>query len=239
VPPSRTPSRARSRSDRPRPVVRLLLALGLLACSASRGPLRAQEQEPDDGAAWGIESGRDLFLESCAACHQPTGQGLVGAIPPLAGSDFLVGDRTRAIATVVNGLQGPIEVNGERYDGLMPAHRFLSDERLAAILSYVRAAWGNDASPVLPEDVRRVRATTQPVAASACQHVASGAPCPRAGSGAACCATGQRSAAPAQAGCGERARLRRGPGWQAGRAGGSGAPAPRARGAGRGCCCVG
>jgi len=61
---------------------------------------------------------------------------------------------------VVERLTGPVEVRGERYDGFMPPFGHLSDDELAALLSYVRSAWGNDADPVPPALVQKVRRAT-------------------------------------------------------------------------------
>ena len=63
----------------------------------------------------------------------------------------------RLIRTVLHGMRGPIEVRGERYDELMPGHAFLGDEDVAAVLTYVRSSFGNDAEPVHESEVELVR----------------------------------------------------------------------------------
>ncbi|RLA28999.1 MAG: hypothetical protein DRR15_16715, partial [Gammaproteobacteria bacterium] len=65
-------------------------------------------------------AGEAVFLANCAACHQPTGQGLPGAFPPLAQSDFLLGNRQEVMQAALFGLSGPITVNGQDYNGVMP-----------------------------------------------------------------------------------------------------------------------
>jgi mono/diheme cytochrome c family protein len=69
-------------------------------------------------------------------------------------------DTSRSIETVVNGLHGPIEVNGQQYNGTMPPMGHLKDEEIAEILSYVRSSWGNAAHPVSAGEVAAVRAKT-------------------------------------------------------------------------------
>ncbi|MEQ9104812.1 MAG: copper-containing nitrite reductase [Rhodothermales bacterium] len=101
-------------------------------------------------------AGARLFASNCAACHQPEGQGLAGVFPPLAGSDYLLQDPTRAINAVVHGLSGEIVVNGETYNGVMPGVR-LSDSEVAAVMTYVLNSWGNDGPEITPMDVTRVR----------------------------------------------------------------------------------
>jgi mono/diheme cytochrome c family protein len=108
--------------------------------------------------------GGTLYTANCATCHLPTGLGLPGAIPPLANSDWVSGSPERLIRVVLNGLQGPVVVNGTTFPGAaaMPAFGStgtnLSDDRIAAILTYVRQAWGNASDPVSPEQVAAVRA---------------------------------------------------------------------------------
>ena len=104
-----------------------------------------------------IEAGKRLFATVCAACHQPTGQGLPARFPPLAGSDFLNADKHRAIGVVVNGLQGEITVNGQKFNNSMPKFP-LSDEDIASALTYVYNSFGNSGKEVTPQDVSAVRA---------------------------------------------------------------------------------
>jgi cbb3-type cytochrome c oxidase subunit III len=108
--------------------------------------------------------GKALFLAKCAACHQANGQGL-GPFPPLAGnSDVTKADSSGIVATVLNGRTGPITVNGKQYGGNMPAWRGqLSNAQIAAVLTYVRSAWGNKA-PAVSED--QVAAASAPKALS-------------------------------------------------------------------------
>ena len=83
-----------------------------------------------------------------------------GAFPPLANSDYLMADASRAIETVLNGLNGPIEVNGKNYNGTMPPMGHLKDEEIAEILNYVMSSWGNARGPLSASDVAAVRAKT-------------------------------------------------------------------------------
>jgi nitrite reductase (NO-forming)/hydroxylamine reductase len=104
-----------------------------------------------------IAKGEAIYLANCAACHQPNGTGLAGAFPPLAESDFLKGDRKAVMSAALFGLSGPITVNGVEYNGVMPSLGHLPDEDLAAALSYVFNAWGNDAAAVSVEEVAALR----------------------------------------------------------------------------------
>lgn len=107
-----------------------------------------------------ITAGKELYQASCQACHRADGTGTRGLFPPLAGSDYLMADEKRAISTVLNGLSGPVTVNGVEYNLQMPAQRNLTDEDLASILTYVRNSWGNKGGPTTPEEVAAVRAAS-------------------------------------------------------------------------------
>jgi nitrite reductase (NO-forming)/hydroxylamine reductase len=105
-----------------------------------------------------VAKGEAVFLGNCAACHQPTGQGLPGAFPPLAQSDFLKGNRREVMQTALFGRSGPITVNGSDYNGVMPSMGYLTDDDLAAVLTYVFSSWGNSEAAVSVEEVAALRA---------------------------------------------------------------------------------
>ena len=104
--------------------------------------------------------GQRVYQTYCMGCHQAEGQGIPGTFPPLAKSDFLMADTGRAIETVLNGLTGPLEVNGQQYHGTMPPMGHLKDDDIAEVLSYIRSSWGNAGPPVSAAEVASVRAKT-------------------------------------------------------------------------------
>ncbi|KAB2665857.1 MAG: nitrite reductase, copper-containing [Verrucomicrobia bacterium] len=104
-----------------------------------------------------MEKGKRVYMQTCFACHQPTGLGLPGVFPPLAGSDFLMSDKPRAIRAVTKGLTGAVVVNGKTYNGVMPPVA-INDEQVANVLTYVRNAFGNTGEAVTVDEVHRVRA---------------------------------------------------------------------------------
>ncbi|HUO92901.1 MAG TPA: copper-containing nitrite reductase [Rhizomicrobium sp.] len=103
-----------------------------------------------------VKLGEIVFKTNCMACHQENGQGIPGAFPPLAMSDYLNSDKTRAIRTVLGGRQGVLTVNGAKYDGVMPAWT-LTDEDIANVLSYIYGNWGNSGFEVTPTEVKAAR----------------------------------------------------------------------------------
>ncbi len=103
-----------------------------------------------------IELGHRLFT-ICAACHQATGRGLPNQFPPLASSDYLNADKSRAIKIVLYGRQGEVVVNGAKFNNNMPMFP-LGDQDVANVLTYVYNSFGNAGLEVTPEEVKTVRA---------------------------------------------------------------------------------
>ena len=107
-----------------------------------------------------IKAGGALFNGACSVCHQANGEGLAGVFPPLAKSDYLTSDKARAIAVVLNGLTGPIKVNGKDYDSVMPPMSQLADDEVANLLTYAGNSWGNSVGAYSAAEVAKVRAST-------------------------------------------------------------------------------
>jgi nitrite reductase (NO-forming) len=123
------------------------------------------EQTVNAGAVTGsllpeqqLAAGKALFASNCASCHQASGKGLPGAIPPLAASDYLAkNEKERVIGVLLNGLSGPIKVNGASFNSVMPNFRHLGNDDLSNILTYVYASWGNNGTIVTGEEIRKGR----------------------------------------------------------------------------------
>ncbi len=103
-----------------------------------------------------IQMGKTVFSKTCLACHQDNGSGVKGAFPPLAKSDYLNADPVRAISIILHGKTGEVIVNGDKYNGIMPAQS-LSNEEVANVLTYVYSSWGNKKQEIKPEQVQKVR----------------------------------------------------------------------------------
>ncbi|MSR41988.1 MAG: c-type cytochrome, partial [Phycisphaerales bacterium] len=106
------------------------------------------------------ERGKRLF-SNCMTCHQANGRGQPPVYPPLRGSPFALGEPGRLIRIVLHGLEGAVEVDGVRYNQAMQVPALSSDEDIAAVLTYMRSAWGNNAEPVDAAMVRQVREQTK------------------------------------------------------------------------------
>jgi len=106
------------------------------------------------------EVGKRVFTKNCVVCHQTTGEGVPGQFPPLVGSEWVLGGEwhgdSHLVRVVLNGLQGPVQVKGATFNNAMVPWRHLGAEQIAAVLTYVRSEWGNDAPPITPAFVTTI-----------------------------------------------------------------------------------
>jgi mono/diheme cytochrome c family protein len=112
-----------------------------------------------------VALGKKLFTvpTNCVQCHQATGLGLPGTYPPLAGSEWVNGPENRVISIVLYGLQGPVTVEGKAFGAAAmpsfgPSGFNWTDDKIAAVLTYVRQEWGNKSGPITAEQVAAIRA---------------------------------------------------------------------------------
>jgi len=108
-----------------------------------------------------VAQGR-VHYNTCASCHMPNGQGVAGAFPPLAGSEWVTGSEEGLIRILLHGLAGPIMVKGNPYNGNMPAFGpgggyNWNDKKIAHVLTYIRQEWGNTGAPITVEKVTEIR----------------------------------------------------------------------------------
>lgn len=132
-------------------------ALAKMEKRKSLASIRTPHPETDDLDRGKPIAGGQVYQIYCAGCHQRDGRGDSQRFPPLSGSEWVTGDKTRLIELVLKGMEGPIEVKGQSYNGVMPQHSFLEDEQVAEILTHVRTGFGNQASKVNKEEVAAVR----------------------------------------------------------------------------------
>jgi len=101
-------------------------------------------------------SGKQVYMQTCFACHQGEGQGIANAFPPLAKSDYLNADVNRSIGIILKGKTGKITVNGKEYNSVM-TKQLLSNEEIADVLTYVYNSWGNNKTNVTKAQVNAVK----------------------------------------------------------------------------------
>jgi mono/diheme cytochrome c family protein len=124
-----------------------------MAAAVAPAPLTAEEQAR-------FNAGKTVFTTICASCHQMDGRGQEGLAPPLLDSDWVLGNPQAIVRIVMHGLSGAINVSGKNYIGEMPGLGALTDDQIAAVLTYLRREWGHTAAPVDLELVKSIRAAT-------------------------------------------------------------------------------
>jgi mono/diheme cytochrome c family protein len=132
-------------------IIALFIPVILMSCAG-------QNAETGDSTADGAgdnpyAAGEKIYTSLCISCHQKNGEGVVGAFPPLANSDYLLADVNRSIDIVKNGMQGEIVVNGQTYNGIM-ANQGLTDEEVRDVTNYILNAWGNKGGEVSLDEVK-------------------------------------------------------------------------------------
>jgi len=135
----------------------LLMNLILISCggdetSSSQASSSATESNMP------YAGGKMIYQKTCITCHQADGKGMQGIYPPLAGSDYLLADKYRAIKQVLKGSMNKITVNGANYQGVMTPQG-LNDSDVAQVLNYVYHSFGNNGFTVTSADVKAVKDT--------------------------------------------------------------------------------
>lgn len=100
--------------------------------------------------AQSIADGEEIYIDFCMQCHMTNGEGVPGAFPPLANSDYLL-DIEKTIYALKFGLKGPITVNGKAYNSVMVSQG-LDDEEIADVMNYILRNWGNETKEVITEE---------------------------------------------------------------------------------------
>jgi mono/diheme cytochrome c family protein len=130
---------------------RALLTLGLLTAAGVGVAAAPPVEQP--------RTGQQIYAQTCAACHQPQGEGTGETYPPLAGSEWVTGPEHRLVLVILHGLSGEIEVQGQTFSGVMPPWAaLLKDDEVAAVATYLRSTWGNKAPAVTAASVAQLRA---------------------------------------------------------------------------------
>ena len=89
-----------------------------------------------------ITRGNEIYNDFCVQCHLGNGEGVAGIFPPLSNSDYLLNNIRESIYGIKYGMEGPITVNGELYDGIMVSQG-LDNEEIADVMNYILNSWEN------------------------------------------------------------------------------------------------
>lgn len=102
-----------------------------------------------------IARGQEVYLNECVTCHMDNGEGISGAFPPLANSDYFKDDIAKAVNAIRNGLEGELTVNGTTYYGVMDPVD-LTDQEIADVLNYIQNSWGGKAKALDAKDIAKM-----------------------------------------------------------------------------------
>ena len=104
-----------------------------------------------------VTPGAKVYQQYCMSCHQADGGGVPRMTPPLVNTEYVTGDKKRLISILLKGLNEPIIVNDEEYYNPMASFSFLSDQQIAAVLTYIRTRFNNKSTSVSVQEVSLVR----------------------------------------------------------------------------------
>lgn len=128
-------------------IAAVLVSLLLAACA----------EQPRTEAERFYALGQQTYQLNCIQCHQADGQGIRGVYPPISQNAWVEGDKGRLIRLILHGMDGRMEIDGVTYNQRMQPFDRLTDEQIGAVLTFVRSNFGNEAEPVSPAEVSRVR----------------------------------------------------------------------------------
>jgi glucose/arabinose dehydrogenase/mono/diheme cytochrome c family protein len=129
---------------------------GIINTVASKTPVQETEKV-EIAVDEALLPGKAVYDNYCLPCHMSNGSGAPGMNPPLTQTEWVLGDKERLIKVVLQGLNEPVEIQGEIYQNIMASHSFLSDQQVADVLTFVRQSFGNEASEIKPDEVAKVR----------------------------------------------------------------------------------
>lgn len=146
--------------------IAVVLSLGVMSCGgdshetegtdsheSTETTTEEEEEVIEEVATTEYTAGQDVYNTTCKACHQESGEGIIGAFPPLANSDYLLEDKNRAITQIIDGSSEEMVVNGETYNGTMTPQN-LEDQQVVDVMNYILNSWGNEGGEVTLEDVQ-------------------------------------------------------------------------------------
>jgi mono/diheme cytochrome c family protein len=107
-----------------------------------------------------LTAGKAVYTQNCLTCHMADGGGVERMNPPLNGTTWVLGDKTRLVKVVLNGLEGE-DIDDEPYGNVMPAFDALTDKQISDVLTYVRNSFGNKATAVAASEVKAIRAANK------------------------------------------------------------------------------
>jgi nitrite reductase (NO-forming) len=131
----------------------IYILISVLLTSCGGAPENEEGEIPVDSK---YASGKAIYDAACVVCHMKDGKGLENTFPPLAGSDYLLNNPSRALQQVIYGSSEKMTVNGVVYSGIMPPQE-VNDEEAIEVVNYILNAWGNEGGEVSVQDLDEVK----------------------------------------------------------------------------------
>lgn len=119
----------------------------------AKKPIAKKSVTPVSATTLSVNRGKGIYQKFCMSCHQADGGGVPNLNPPLIGTSGVLGNKTRLVQLVRNGLQEHLEIDGEYYSNNMPPFKMLTDQQVADVLTYIRRSFGNKGTAVLKSEV--------------------------------------------------------------------------------------
>ncbi len=129
-------------------IVVVIFLASCILCAASTQPAQTSKQR-----------GSELYKKYCLTCHQADGSGVPMMNPPLIKTSYVTGDKNKIIKWVLQGSVEKVPIDGQTYSNNMPAQKYLTDQQIADVLTFIRSSFGNKSSAISAIDVKTVRAS--------------------------------------------------------------------------------
>lgn len=136
----------------------LIMGIGAVKLSAQTKGKKAAPAKAQMVTGAVMANGKKIYGQYCLVCHMADGAGVPNMNPPLTKTSYVLGDKTRLIKVILNGLATGEEIDGETYTNVMPPHNFLKDQEIADVLTFVRNSFGNKAGGISAAEVKTARA---------------------------------------------------------------------------------
>jgi mono/diheme cytochrome c family protein len=134
------------------------MAIYLKSLGQGMPPAPATSNVPSSEGSLLLALGKTIYDNQCALCHGAQGLGKSPHFPPLAGNQSIqMGSPVNPIRMVLNGGYPPGTADNPMPYGMPPFAQSLSDDEVAAVVTYIRTAWGNRGAPVSARDANALR----------------------------------------------------------------------------------
>ena len=139
-------------------ILNVFIAIVLFMGASEKGATELQGAPAGEKMVTAEENGESLYKRHCISCHQADGSGVPSMYPPLEDNERVLGEPEPLIKVLMMGDKAPFSVDEDKYMGAMASYKYLSDEKIATLITYIRSNFNNDAGEITPEQVKEVRA---------------------------------------------------------------------------------